>query len=299
MAAGPQRSSVVLALLACLIGAGCGAGTDRTDSPRAADFADRAANRPETPRQLPGLDALEERLGGKIGATLGAPGAGPVASGGELRSGAAWSTIKVPIVLRVLQDADGPAGLTPRQRDLARRAITLSDNDAAAELFAGLERSHGGLAGASAAVTEVLREAGDDMTTVSTHGRGPFSTYGQTEWSLRRQQRFMAALAGGCIASSASRRFVLDLMGQVTSDTWGLGSAGVEALWKGGWGPGVDGRYLVRQMGEIRAHGRPFVVTVAAIADDGTFGSGQELATTAARLLARLARTEATHRSPC
>ena len=97
-----------------------------------------------------------------------------------------------------------------------------------------------------------MREAGDTETTVSTHGRDAFSTYGQTEWSLREQHRFMAALAGGCIASPASRRFVLGLMSQVTSDTWGLGSAGVEALWKGGWGPGVDGRYLVRQMGEIR-----------------------------------------------
>ena len=251
------------------------------------------------PRELAGLDALGRRLGGKIGATLGAPGAGPVASGGELRSGVAWSTIKVPIVLRVLQDAGGPAGLTARQRELSRRAITLSDNAAAAELFAGLERSHGGLAGASAAVTEVLREAGDDVTTVSTQGRGSFSTYGQTEWSLRRQHRFMAALAGGCIASSASRRFVLDLMSQVTSDTWGLGSAGVPALWKGGWGPGADGRYLVRQMGEIRVHGRPLVVTVAAIADDGTYVSGQELATAAARLLARQAGTEATAGSPC
>ena len=234
-----------------------------------------------------------------VGATLGAPGSGPVASGGELRSGVAWSTIKVPIVLRVLQDAGGPARLTARQRELSRRAITLSDNAAAAELFAGLERSHGGLDGASAAVTEVLREAGDDVTKVSTQGRGLFSTYGQTEWPLHLQHRFMAALAGGCIADRASRRFVLDLMGQVTSDTWGLGSAGVPALWKGGWGPGVDGRYLVRQMGEIRVHGRPLVVTVAAIADDGTFASGQALATAAARRVARAARAETNKPSGC
>jgi hypothetical protein len=230
---------------------------------------------------------------------IGAPGPGEIASGGDRRSGVAWSTIKVPIVLRVLQDAGGPDAITARQRELARRAITMSDNAAAAELFAGLERSHGGLEGASAAVTEVLRQARDEVTTVSTHGRGSFSTYGQTEWSLRRQHRFMAALAGGCISSPASRRFVLGLMSRVTSDTWGLGSAGVEALWKGGWGPGIDGRYLVRQMGEIRVHGRPVVVTIAAIADDGTFESGQAIATAAARLIARRAPVEAIHQSPC
>jgi hypothetical protein len=109
----------------------------------------------------------------------------------------------------------------------------------------------------------------------------------------------MAALAGGCIADPASRRFVLDLMGQVTSDTWGLGSAGVEALWKGGWGPGVDGSYLVRQMGEIRVQGRRFVVTVAAIADDGTFVSGQALATAAARRLAGSVSTESDQPPGC
>jgi hypothetical protein len=36
----------------------------------------------------------------------------------------------------------------------------------------------------------------------------------------------------------------------------------------------LDGSYLVRQMGEIRVHGRRFVVTVAAIADEADQPSG-------------------------
>ena len=61
----------------------------------------------------------------------------------------------------------------------------------------------------------------------------------------------MSRLAAGCVGSPASRELVLNLMGEVSSDTWGLGSAGVPARWKGGWGPGTDDRYLVRQMGTL------------------------------------------------
>ncbi len=126
-----------------------------------------------TPDDLGTLDSLGTRLGAEIGATIGPPGmVGPSAEGGTLTSGPAWSTIKVPISLRVLEDAGGPSKLSPHQRELITRAITLSDNEAAAELFAGLERTHGGLTGASQAVAEMLRAAGDNTTQVSTVGRG-------------------------------------------------------------------------------------------------------------------------------
>jgi hypothetical protein len=240
---------------------------------------------------LGGLTALGRQLGGEVGATIGPPGAGKIVIGGDLETGSAWSTIKVPIALRVLEEVGGPSRLSAAQRDWIQRAITQSDNEAAAALFRVLERSKGGLIGASRAVTEILREAGDSKTVVSTQGRGPFSTYGQTEWALSRQQEFMAALAGGCISSPASRQYLLDLMRQVTSDTWGLGSLGANALWKGGWGPGIDGRYLVRQMGEIWVSGKPIVVTVAVIADDGSFTSAQNIATEVARRVAARAKS--------
>ena len=248
---------------------------------------------------LAGVDSIAEDLGGEVGATVGAPGSGPAATGGSLRTGSAWSTIKVPIALRVLEDAGGPDNLSGSQRGQIERALTLSDNAAAAELFAGLGQAHGGVAGAASAVTGVLRAAGDGTTVVSTQGRDGFSPYGQTEWSLPLQERFMAALAGGCIGDEASRAYVLDLMGRVSSDTWGLGSAGVPASWKGGWGPDPGGGYLVRQMGILEVGGRQLVVTIAARANDGQFASAQALASAVARWIAGNASSAARSESPC
>ncbi len=103
----------------------------------------------------------------------------------------------------------------------------------------------------------------------------------------------MGALINGCIGERSGREFILAQMSQVSSDTWGLGSAGVPALWKGGWGPGTDGRYLVRQMGRITVDGSDYVVTLAAIPDDGSFASGQAAATEVARWLVDHAGAEA------
>jgi hypothetical protein len=243
--------------------------------------------------------ALENELAGEIGAVIGPPGSAAAESFGGLSTGSAWSTSKVPIALRLLQDVGGPSGLSAAQVEEMRRALTLSDNEAAAALFADLERGHGGLAGASAAVGEVLREAGDGSTQISTQGRDGFSTYGQTEWSLTDQQHFVGDLAAGCIGSRESRQYVLGLMGEVSSDTWGLGSAGLPARWKGGWGPGVDGRYLVRQMGILYVGDREAAVTLAAIPADGQFETGEQMATSIAQWLAKRARAVAAPPSGC
>lgn len=236
-----------------------------------------------------GFSSLESRLDGAVGATIGPPDAPAAFTGGSLTSGSAWSTSKVPIALTVLRDAGGPSGLSSAQADEMRRALTLSDNEAAAALFGGLERAHGGLAGASAAVTEVLREAGDSTTEISTRGRDGFSTYGQTDWSLANQQLFTSKLAAKCIDSPASDEYVLSLMGEVSSDTWGLGSAGLPARWKGGWGPGTDGRYLARQMGILYVGDKEAVVTLAAIPGDGSFESATAMVTAVAEWLAEQA----------
>jgi hypothetical protein len=249
-----------------------GQGTSQTRGAAASSFARMAA----------GLD-------GEVGAVIGPPGSSEAVSFGDLQSGSAWSTSKVPIALRVLEDAGGPAGLSSAQAEQMRSALTLSDNEAAAALFADLEQSHGGLAGASAAVGEVLREGHDESTQISTRGRGEFSTYGQTNWSLANQQRFMSSLAAGCVAGTESSNYVLGLMGEVSSDAWGLGSAGLPARWKGGWGPGVDGRYLVRQMGILDVGDEEAVVTLAALPADGQFATGESMATTVAQWLAQRA----------
>jgi hypothetical protein len=245
------------------------------------------------PRDLPAADGgsglkgfaqLEASLPGVVGLAIGPPGTGPAAVAGGLTIGSAWSTSKVPVALRVLQEAGGPSGLDSAQADEMRRALTASDNQAAIELFADLEASHGGAAGAAAAVDEVLAEAGDTTTQISSIGRDGFTPFGQTEWSLELQELFMSKLAAGCVGSPASVEYVLGLMGEVSSDTWGLGSTGVPARWKGGWGPGTDDRYLVRQMGVLEVGGgKEAVVALAALPDDGSFETGESMATSVAR----------------
>jgi hypothetical protein len=245
------------------------------------------------------FERLAANLDGEVGAVIGPAGSAQAADFGGLESGSAWSTSKVPIALRALKDTGGPSGLSPTKAEQIRRALTASDNQAATALFAGLEQDHGGLTEASAAVDEVLREGGDLTTRLSTQGRGEFSSYGQTVWSLANQQRFMSSLAVGCVVGRESSEYVLDLMGKVTSDLWGLGSAGLPARWKGGWGPGVDGRYLVRQMGILYVGGREAVVTLAALPADGQFATAESMATALAQWLAKQAPQHATRPHGC
>ncbi len=281
-------AGVVLAALLGVCAAGCG-GDDSADRPAGEQAAhpERARDLREhrRPREvLRGFARFAESVGAaSAGVTVGSPGRASPQFAGDLMSGTAWSTIKVPIAVRVLQRARGAAGLTPAQRGQIDRALTASDNSAAAQLFASL----GTVTRAAHEVETVLRAVGDDGTRVSTRGRDGFSPYGQTDWSLVHQHQFMAALAGGCLSAESGSSYLLGLMGRVTSDRWGLGSAGVAARWKGGWGPSTDGRYLVRQMGLLRLGGRDRVVTLAAVARDGSFESAQRVATAVARWLAR------------
>jgi hypothetical protein len=238
---------------------------------------------------LAGFSELEASLPGQAGVAIGPPGSGPEATAGSLTTGSAWSTSKVPVAMRVLQEAGGPSGLTSAQEAEIRAALTLSDNEAALSLFGDLEAAHGGPAGAAAAVDEVLVEAGDTTTHVSSVGRGGFTPFGQTEWSLELQELFMSRLAAGCIGSPGSSEYILGLMGEVSSDTWGLGSAGLPARWKGGWGPGTDGRYLARQMGVLNVGDQQTVVTLAVLPDDGSFETAQSMATSLAQWAAEQA----------
>jgi hypothetical protein len=226
----------------------------------------------------PRFEAFAATLDGDVGVAVGATRASPRVMG-ELRGGHAWSTIKVPIAMRVLADAGAPSDLPAGQRRDVERALTASDNSAAARLFGGL----GSVDAAAAKVTRVLRDAGDRDTVVATAGRDSFSPYGQTDWSLAGPHRFMAALAGGCLGDRASREFVLALMGRVTSDRWGLGASDRPARWKGGWGPDPDGRYLARQMGVLEFGSRRLVVALAVRPHDGTLATAQRIASELAR----------------
>jgi len=221
---------------------------------------------------------------------------------GDLMTGRAWSTIKVPVILARYRLADarheGWGAINP----VAARAITESDNAAAQELFDQIAAVKGGVAAASAYVAEELRAASDQTTQINTvlPTYGPFSTYGQTLWSLSLGTAFFRELARSCVPPHNAIAHVLGLMAQVIpSQRWGLGSvhwAGASALYfKGGWGPDPAGRYLVRQFGIVEdAEGKGFVVGLLAQPDNGEFGTGvsvlDDLAGSVARSV-RLSRT--------
>ncbi len=210
---------------------------------------------------------LTHRLGGSVGVAYVPVGSGgKVTRYGALTSGVGWSTVKVPVAIAVVRSAGGhPSADDQRQM---RRAITQSDNAAALRLWSRL----GSARTAAAKTQRVLRDGGDTTTVVPALRRRPeFTPFGQSEVSLVAQATFAAALP--CVAGGGP---VVRLMGQVTpSQQWGAGRLEGTVALKGGWGPGADGRYLVRQMAILRlANGTRVGVALAVKPADGRFDTG-------------------------
>ncbi len=207
------------------------------------------------------FDELQHRVADSIGVAL-APVGDPVAvfTRGPWTTGAAWSTIKVPLSLALLRRQATPGAFTATMR----AAITVSDNGAAQAMWDQL----GAHQSAADKVGAILAEAGDTSTRVEPEvTRAGFTAFGQTRWPLLRQAQFAAHAA--CDPRNTA---VLDLMGEISAgQRWGLGSI-ANVKFKGGWGPDTDGRYLVRQFGILpTANGQ---VAVAIAADAGEFGEG-------------------------
>jgi hypothetical protein len=200
------------------------------------------------------FEHLEHELGGRSGAVFGDP---PTALG-SLQNGAAWSTIKVPLAVAALD--------TGAKSDI-ERAITESDNDAARALW----RSLGAPNNAATAVEKVLTAAGDTETTVQTEVvHPPYTSFGQTEWTLAAQQRFATGLSD--ITGSEP---VLELMRHVVPEQrWGFGEVEPDAAFKGGWGPDRAGRHLVRQFAIFSASGRTVAAAIANEPEDGAYETG-------------------------
>jgi hypothetical protein len=211
----------------------------------------------------------------------------------------AMSTSKILILSALLRDRGGVQNMTAEQMLLARAAITQSDNNAILALFSSLEADKGGLLGASAYATSLLRRVGDDQTQVTTAPPPPgyATTFGQTPWTPTAEVRFFRALALGCILPRPNTDFELGLMRTIEpSESFGLGSAGFDQVaFKGGWGPEPAGQYGVRQTGIIGAGDSGLVVSL--IADPvSTFAVGESVLDQVAQWLrgeVRLARRPA------
>lgn len=204
---------------------------------------------------------------GKLGVALTAVGSAEAPETiGNLQTGVAWSTAKVPIAIAVLQDAPSAA-----DRVDINKALTVSDNAAALRLWQTL----GGGSAAASATQNILRQAGDTDTVVQAKVlRSGFTPFGQTQWSLANQARFMASI--NCAPQGSA---VLQTMESVSpAQRWGLGTIGASPALKGGWGPGtapgVAGGYFDRQMGVVTLNGQRVAVAIAAQPAGGTHEAG-------------------------
>lgn len=255
----------------------------RKRTPRPAKPAP-AASAPLTAAELRRFAA---DVGSGVAIALAPLGEGPVQRTGDagLRTapgGHAWSTMKVPILTRLLLDRRGSAHLSAEEHARAQAALTVSDNDAAMALFKTLEAEHGGLEGAAAAVSELFRRSGDPSTHVRTAAVRPGlpSTYGQTLWPADAAVRFMRALARGCLLPEQDTDYVRGLMAGVTAErNWGIGAAFEHFAYKGGWGPEEDGTGLARQMGVV-GQGRQ-AVAIAVVARGAKTEAAEALVTRA------------------
>lgn len=187
------------------------------------------------------IRAAFEQVGRDTGATISAawfdPETGSVQTAGSTEAWVAWSTSKVPVAVAVSQ-----VGKAQSLAGSMSAALRYSDNGAAETLWSSLGNTNEARA---AAVTQVLRQAGDMTTTVPTvRMRSGFTVFGQTPWTTASQVSFMMQLP--CLNGSDP---VVANMSKIGSDQrWGMGQLS-GATFKGGWGPEASRGYLVRQMG--------------------------------------------------
>jgi hypothetical protein len=231
-----------------------------------------------TPAPTPGAGLAAEfqefaaTLNSGVGVVLTAVGDGtsPVTLG-TWTHGPAWSTIKVPLSIAALRESPS-ADVT----EAMTAAITRSDNGAAEQVWQSL----GTPDVAARRVEAVLSDAGAPATVPSVRKRPEFSAFGQTDWSLTDQVRFLSWAK--CAAGTAP---IFDLMGEVESDQqWGLG---VFQHWqiKGGWGPSESNKYLVRQIGIVTTPTGEAAIAIAAEPATGSFGDGTQVLTAVANWL--------------
>lgn len=260
------RRLTVIALLLPLL-AGCAhsnggeaSGTGSPISPSASESRPApapasASSAASTPSATP-FDLRSELTGlvsdSSVDLEIVVAGTGSSSTGvGEVDADTAWSTMKVPIAIAALQNGSA-------EMDDVKAAITLSDNDAAIDLWNSL----GAGDDAANTVQAVIRRFGDSRTVVLPDDRaGADEPFGMTRWTAADQVRFVEGLA--CTTDPSAVK-VRDYMGQIDpSEQFGL--AGVHpSMVKAGWGNEDNGDYTVRQMAILPHDGGYSAVTFIA-----------------------------------
>lgn len=221
-----------------------------------------------------GLKKAVEKVGAQYGGSLGVAidDGTSKAQAGELTTGPAWSTIKVPIALAAAaKSTANPAQVTS--------ALEASDNNAVAGLWSAL----GSPSQAAQETQDQIQALAKAPKVLSQKARPEFSAYGQTQWPLADQAEF-----GFQVQCAAHADAVTAHMGKVAADQrYGLGQLS-GAHYKPGWGPNESGQYLVREFGYVPGPKGSVGVSIAAQASDGTYASGQQMLTALAKQVGAL-----------
>jgi hypothetical protein len=205
---------------------------------------------------------LQAQLHAPVGIAVTAVGSNqaPITLG-DLQSGPAWSTIKVPLAIAALRQQKAPTTVTSAMS----AAITESDNTAAESIWADL----GDPVTAAHEVEAVLRETGDPTPVEHRRVRPEYTAFGQTDWTLDDQVKFLSSAV-----CDPRNDLIFALMGNVVPDqSWGIGAI-PDSRFKGGWGPSPTGNYLVRQMGTLTAPTGTVAVAIAVAPASGSFDEG-------------------------
>ncbi|WP_406231806.1 hypothetical protein [Nocardia sp. NBC_01009] len=271
---GAAALAALLPLTACGTGSGANSAAPPSSITQAAAHTDQQHLSMTIPGTLAaGFVELQAGLRGHVGMAIMPVGGDKMVTFGDWTTGPAWSTMKVPLTVAALRRNSANSTYA------ATAAITASDNAAADTLWQSL----GSGQEAAKAVEAVLREGGDTRTTVpATRTRSEHSAFGQAEWTLADQVRFVSRLP--CLPQTGN---VITLMEQITpNQRWGLG-AFTGAEFKGGWGPDLSGAYLVRQFGLVPTPAGQIAVAIAAQPDSGAFSDGMTVLDKLATLMSQ------------
>ena len=269
---------------------GCGGNSSSTASPRA-EPAPTPTRRPAAaswragPQWAARVRRAAARSGLPAGAAIASVRGGPITAAGSLRSDAAWSTIKVPLLVAYLKRDPRPSAA---DRALERSLIVVSDNDAANTLFFRL----GGPRGAAGPLRATLAAAGDRETALAIRrpdGVRTFTWIGQTRWSLAAGVAYLRALARGRLARPRATAVVEELLLEAgrSAAPWGLRAAvasDTRLAMKVGVGTGPGGEWTVRQLALLGPRRRACVVAV--LARGPSEGQAKDAATAVARAAA-------------
>lgn len=170
-----------------------------------------------------------------------------------------FSTVKVPIMLGLLDDVQRERRVIADWEDqLMRIMIQQSNNDAASTLLESI--------GGAPALERYLREMGLDNTTIDR------ASWGYSVTTAQDMARLMAKLSNCTILTDALCRYALELMRGVTpGQAWGV-SAGLpddaSAALKNGWLPDDDG-WAINSIGAINSPDARYTIAVYTRANPG------------------------------